>query len=134
MKQVILDTDTLPFFFKGKQNVINKIDNYLKEFGYVNISIVTYYEILNGLLYKDAKKQLVRFLEFVKYNKIISLTVLAADKSAKIYANLRKTGNVISHNDVLIAGIAITNDLILITNNISHFSRIKELKTDNWVE
>lgn len=134
MKQVILDTDTLSFFFRGKQNVINKIDNYLKEFGYVNISIVTYYEILNGLLYKDAKKQLVRFLEFVKYNKIISLTVLAADKSAKIYANLRKTGNVISHNDVLIAGIAITNDLILITNNISHFSRIKELKTDNWVE
>lgn len=134
MKQVILDTDTLSFFFKGKQNVINKIDNYLKEFGYVNISIVTYYEILNGLLYHDAKKQLVRFLEFVKYNKIISLTVLAADKSAKIYANLRKTGNVISHNDVLIAGIAITNDLILITNNISHFSRIKELKTDNWVE
>ena len=56
MKQAIIDTDTLSFFFRGNQNVINKIDKYLVEYGFINISIVTYYEVLNGLLYKDATK------------------------------------------------------------------------------
>jgi tRNA(fMet)-specific endonuclease VapC len=120
-------------FFRGNNQVVDKIDKYLVEFGYINISIVTYYEILNGLLYKDASKQLDRFLEFVEYNKILPLTVLSANKSAKIYAELRKTGKTISHNDVLIAGIAITNDLILVTNNTSHLERIPELEIDNWI-
>lgn len=134
MKQAILDTDTVSFFFRGNSKVISKIDKYLIEYGFLNISIVTYYEILNGLLYKDAKKQLQRFLEFAEYNKILPLTVKAADKSAEIYADLRKSGKVISHNDVLIAGIAITNDLMIITNNSEHFSRIKGLEIDNWMK
>ena len=132
MKQVILDTDTVSFFFRGNEKVIRNIDNYLTQFVNLNISIITYYEILNGLLFKDAKKQLNKFLEFTKYNKILPLTVLSVNNSANIYANLRKTGKVISHNDVLIAGIAITNNFVLITNNTYHFKRIKELEIDNW--
>ena len=31
--------------------------------GYLNISVVTYYELLNGLLYKDAQKQMANFLK-----------------------------------------------------------------------
>ncbi len=134
MKQAILDTDTVSFFFRGNDKVTDKISNYLTEYEQLNISVVTYYEILNGLLYKDAKKQLSKFLEFAKYNKIMPLTVLSAKKSANIYADLRKTGKVISHNDVLIAGIAITNNLVLITNNTNHFKRIKELEIDKWTE
>lgn len=38
----------------------------------------------------------------------------------------------IGHNDILIAGTAIENDLILITNNTKHFSLIKGLEIDNW--
>jgi len=133
MKQAIIDTDTLSYFFRGNSQVINKIDKYLVQFGFINISIVTYYEVLNGLLFKDANKQLQRFQEFVKYNKILPLTQISADKSARIYADLRKNGKTISHNDILIAGIAIMNDLILITNNTEHFERIKELEIDNWL-
>ena len=40
----------------------------------------------------------------------------------------------VSHNDVLIAGITITNNLMLITNNTEHFSRINELEIANWTE
>jgi len=132
MKQAIIDTDTLSYFFRGDSPVVSKIDNYLVEFGFVYISIITYYEVLNGLLYKDANKQIKRFKEFVGYNSILQLTILSVDKSARIYADLRKTGKIISHNDVLIAGIALTNDLILITNNTAHFERIPELEIDNW--
>lgn len=132
MKQAILDTDTVSYFFRGAPNVIEKVDQYLNEFGFINITVVTYYEVMNGLLYKDAKKQLARFEEFVKLNNVLPLTLAAANLSANVFATLRKTGTPIGHNDVLIAGIALDQDMMLVTNNINHFQRIEGLSIDNW--
>jgi tRNA(fMet)-specific endonuclease VapC len=58
MKLSILDTDTLSEYFRDNAKVVEKVDEYLKEYNCINLSIITYYEMLNGLLYKDAKKQL----------------------------------------------------------------------------
>jgi tRNA(fMet)-specific endonuclease VapC len=96
------------------------------------LSIITFYEILNGLLYKDAHRQLENFKNFVKCSKVLPLTTSSAELAAQIYADLRKQHQQLSHNDVLIASIAMINDLVLITNNTSHFSRIKDLEIDNW--
>ena len=134
MKLSIIDTDILSQFLRGNPVVFQKVDEYIKEYGQINISIITYYEILNGLLYKDAQKQLVRFLEFVELNNVILLSVSSAKIAAEQYAKLRKAGKDIGHTDTLIAGIAIANSMQLITNNTVHFSRIKVLKTDNWMK
>ena len=130
----MLDTDMLSEFFRNNPKVVLKVDEHLKEFGFISLSIITYYEILNGLLYKDAKKQLIRFNEFVELNTIIPLTLPSAKIAANIKANLRKKGNEIGHTDTLIAGIAISNNLQLITNNTTHFRRIKELDIANWIK
>ena len=57
----MLDTDILSKFLRGNPKVIAKVNEYLDKYGYINLSIITYYEILNGFLYKDARKQLTRF-------------------------------------------------------------------------
>ena len=132
MREPLLDTDTISYFFKGDQNVINKVDTYLLNFGYVNISVITYYEVMNGLHYKDARKQMERFKNFLDFNNVIPMTLESAKISAQITAKMKKNGNFIGHNDVLIAGIALENDFVLITNNINHFSRIDNLEIDNW--
>lgn len=132
MKPSMLDTDILSEFLRGNPKVIAKFDEHLKEYGFVSLSIITYYEILNGLLYKDARKQLARFEEFVELNKVIPLTLRMAKTAAAIQADLRKKGTEIGHTDTLIAGIAITSQLQLITNNTDHFKRIKGLDLDNW--
>lgn len=132
MKPSMLDTDILSEFMRGNARVMSNVDSYLKEHGFINISIITYYEILNGLLYKDAKKQLKKFEEFVSLNKVIPLTQRMAKVAAAIQADLRKKGTVIGHTDTLIAGIAITNKLELVTNNTNHFKRIKGLTLANW--
>jgi predicted nucleic acid-binding protein len=106
----------------------------LPEYDAINLSIITYYEILNGLLYKDAKKQIQKFTDFVSLNKILPLTISATKQAAEIFAELKKTGQPIGHTDCLIAGIALTNDLQLVTNNTDHFKRIKELEIVNWLE
>src|SRR5438105_9466455 len=132
MRQSKLDTDILSEFLRGNNKVAAKVDEHLKEYGYINLSIITYYEILNGLFYKDAKKQLIRFEKFVKLNKIIPITIRTAKVAATIQADLRKKGTVIGHTDTLIAGIAIASKLQLITNNTKHFQRIKGLRIANW--
>jgi tRNA(fMet)-specific endonuclease VapC len=134
MKPSMLDTDILSEFLRGNQKVINKVDEHLKEYGFINVSIITYYEILNGLLYKDARKQLTKFEEFVTLNKIIPLTLRMAKTAAAIQADLRKKGTEIGHTDTLIAGIAIISELQLVTNNTDHFKRIKGLEITNWTK
>ncbi len=134
MKQAILDTDTISYYFRNNSLAIQKVDKFLKEFGLINISVVTYYEVMNGLLYKDAKAQLPKFERFAELNNVIPLTLDAARNAASIYADLRKKGITIGHNDVMIAACAIENDFILITNNSSHFKHIDGLEIDNWIK
>ena len=134
MKPSMLDTDVLSEFLRGNAKVIAKVDEHLKEFGFISLSIITYYEILNGLLYKDARKQLMRFEKFIELNKVVPLTLRMAKAAAVIQADLRKKGTEIGHTDTLIAGIAITSDLQLVTNNTDHFKRIKGLDIGNWTK
>ena len=89
---------------------------------------------MNGLLYKDARKQLKKFEQFVELNKVIFLTLQTTKIAAGIQADLRKRGTQIGHTDTLIAGIAIANEMQLVTNNTEHFERIKGIQLANWTK
>ena len=56
------------------------------------------------------------------------------DMYAKEKARLRKEGNLVDDFDLLIAASAISNQLILITDNAKHFERIKNIRIENWIE
>jgi len=133
MKAAIVDTDTISYFFRGNADVVSKIDKYLLDGDPLHLSVVTYYEILSRLYFKYAKNQLIRFARFVEIIQVLPLTTEIATVSAKIYSDLRATGQTLGHNDVLIAGTAVVHGLTLITNNTRHFSRIAKLDIDNWV-
>ena len=77
---------------------------------------------------------MTRFEDFVELNKVIPLTLPMAKAAAIIQADLRKKGTEIGHTDTLIAGIAITSKLQLVTNNAVHFKRIKGLEIENWTK
>jgi len=132
MKPVLVDTDILSMFFRDNHNVVAHFADYLKEYEKINISIITYYEIVSGLKHKDARKQLNSFLEFVKYNVVLPLTEYSTTISADIYTSLRKKGQLIDDIDILIAGVALANNLIFVTHNESHFKRIEGLEVKDW--
>lgn len=133
MKPALVDTDILSEFLRGTPKVVENAEKYLHEYDAINFSIISYYEILNGLLYKDARKQLQKFTDFAELNKILPLTISASKQAAGIYAELKRAGQPIGHTDCLIAGIALTNGLQLITNNTDHFKRVKGLELVNWL-
>jgi tRNA(fMet)-specific endonuclease VapC len=74
MNRVLIDTDILSYYFKGDSIVVGNFKKYLEEYDIIEISIISYYEIMSGLLYKNALKQLEIFNDFVSENIIIGLT------------------------------------------------------------
>lgn len=134
MKASLVDTNIISLFFKGHPQVVTNFQSYLAEYNFINISIITYYEIVSGLKHRDAQKQLKRFLEFSSQNRILPLTQEVADVSANLYASLRKMGQPIDDIDLLIAGTAIANGLTVVTQNRKHFDRIVGLEVEDWSE
>ena len=132
MRPCLLDTDILSLFFRNHSNVVKSCKIYLQEYGQLNFSLITYYEILSGLKHRDAHKQLEKFSAFSKLNKIIVLTEESIKISAEIYADLRKKGTPVDDIDLLIAGVAIANNLVLISHNHKHFGKIERLELEDW--
>ncbi len=132
VKPSLIDTNILSMFFKNHPIVISHFKSYLSEYPSINLSILTYFEIVSGLKHRDAQHLLTRFSAFVKRNTLLHLTEQSVLISGDLYAQLRKTGNPIDDIDLLIAGIAIENKLVLITNNRKHFERIPQLEIMDW--
>jgi tRNA(fMet)-specific endonuclease VapC len=132
MNRALIDTDILSFYFKGDPIVVDNFKKYLAKYEIIEISLITYYEIMSGLLFKNALKQLEIFNDFVSENIVIALTEQSCTISSEIYSKLRNNGELIDDIDLLIAGIAIENEMTLVTNNENHFGRIQGLKIENW--
>lgn len=132
MRECLLDTDTFSFYLKGNEDVVEKVIDYLTEYPNLNISSITYYEILKGLEYKQASRQKKDFKNLAKKINVINVNNDSLEISAKIYGDLKRKGKVIGTADTLIAGLAIEKKLKLITNNIKHFNNIENLDIGNW--
>jgi tRNA(fMet)-specific endonuclease VapC len=65
---------------------------------------------------------------------LIPFDYSAAMEAAAIRAQLERKGMLIGPYDLLIAGLARSLGLKLVTNNIKEFERIVDLSLENWVE
>lgn len=132
MKPCLLDTDILSLFFRNHPQVIEYFNLYLQEYEKLNFSLITYYEILSGLKHRDANRQIENFLQFSEKNNIILLNQESVMISAEIYAESRKKGTPVDDIDLLIAGVAMANNLVLITHNQKHFGKVQGLELADW--
>ncbi len=132
MKPVLIDTDILSMFFRGNTAVIAQFAAYLQQHPTIQISIITYYEIVSGLRHRNAERQIESFLRFTSQNTVLPLTEQSVTIAAESYAKLRAQGTPIDDIDLLIAGVAIANDLVLVTHNQRHFGRIEGLTLEDW--
>ena len=71
-------------------------------------------------------------LEFILPFEILDFNYTAASFYGKIRKELKDKGQPISDMDMLIASIAMANELIMVTNNEKEFKRISGLKIENW--
>ncbi len=52
MNRVLIDTDILSYYFKGDEIVVEHFEHYLQYYDLIEISLISYYEIVSGLLAK----------------------------------------------------------------------------------
>jgi tRNA(fMet)-specific endonuclease VapC len=127
----LLDTDTIIYSLKGDRAIAKNLNQHIED--PMRISVITMMELYFGA-YKsrrfEANIAKVRTIEQ-------SFEILAADKEiadvfGAIKASLQKSGNPLDDFDLIISATALAHNLVLVTNNIGHFGRIKGLNLANW--
>ena len=119
-------------FLRGKYNVIEK----LNEVGIDNcaISEITLAELVFGAEKSNNPKKNHKLIEkFIGQLSILPIFD-AIQTYGKEKARLQSEGKMISDFDLLIGCTSIENDLIMVTENIKEFDRIKGIRIDNWVK
>ncbi|MEA1990712.1 MAG: type II toxin-antitoxin system VapC family toxin [Thermodesulfobacteriota bacterium] len=121
---VIADTDVVIDFFSGIEPVASTVADLIYKGG-MALTSVTVFELYAGI---TGKKRLKQIVDLVSIMPVFPLEKRDAETAAQLYTDLRKSGNLIGNQDILIAGICINNNIPLFTRNIEHFSRISLLK------
>ncbi len=130
MKKYLLDSNICIFFIKGQYELNKKI----AEVGEQNcfISEMTVAELKYGIENSNTIETMRVIVEaFIPKFAIVpiynSLNVYAKEK-----AKLRKQGLMLDDFDILIGATAISNDMIMVTNNVSHLNRLDNIIIEDW--
>ena len=130
----MLDTNICIYVIKHKpEKVFQKLQTIHPED--VCISSVTYAELAHGVEKSAAVEKNRLALSMLLANmEILDFDVDAADCYGKIRAYLEKKGTPIGPLDMMIAGHAQSLGYTVVTNNVKEFSRVADLKIENWAE
>jgi tRNA(fMet)-specific endonuclease VapC len=98
------------------------------------ISSITYAEMRFGAIGKKASpKHNLLVDEFIKrLDAILPWDKAAVDATAAIKLHLSNAGISIGANDAAIAGHAIAENCIVVTNNLREFNRVSALAVEDW--
>ncbi len=130
----MLDTNICIYAIKHKpEKVFQKLQTVDPQD--VCVSSVTYAELVHGVEKSATVEKNRLALSMLLANiEILDFDVDAADCYGKIRADLEKKGTPIGPLDMMIAGHAMSMGYTVVTNNVKEFSRVPDLKIENWVE
>ena len=136
-KQYLLDTNILIDILNGNPEVMEKLAHVGTQ--KCCMSTISLHELYYGAQLAREKKEEYFIKEMNKISRLledIDVHPLAADGKdyAEIKHLLKEQGNMIDDFDIVIAGQAISEGLIVVTDNIKHFDRISGLKVENWIQ
>lgn len=128
----LLDTDTCIYLIKNKPPAVARKLAKLPA-GHAGISVVTYGELWRGV---QKSQQVERNAEalaaLVTVLPVQPLAIEAGLHYGDIRATLERAGKPIGNNDLWIAAHARAMGWTLVTNNEREFSRVSELRLQNW--
>ena len=100
----------------------------------IKLSSITVAELFFGAEKSKAKKKNRAVVEaFTNNFEQIPFDSKCCKTYAEIRSSLQKKGTPIGPMDLLIASITLTHNMILVTNNVNEFTRVKGLITENWI-
>ncbi|GAB4301005.1 MAG: tRNA(fMet)-specific endonuclease VapC [Oscillatoriaceae cyanobacterium] len=129
----LLDTNVCIKYLNENLTIRRKLES--TDLEEIAICSVIKLELFYGAMRSDNPdlvwQKVKRFLEvFVS----LPLDDIAALNAGRIRAQLANAGTPIGYNDLLIASIALSHNLILVTHNTKEFVRVEGLKIEDWEE
>jgi tRNA(fMet)-specific endonuclease VapC len=128
----LLDTNACIIYLKGKNlHLKQKLDN-------ISVSEIAVCSVVKSELFYGAmrsanpERNLKLQQEFLNQFVSFPFDDQAASIFGSIRAQLTAQGTPIGGYDLQIAAIALANNLILVTHNTREFSRIPELRLEDW--
>lgn len=128
----LLDTNICIYLIKRKSP---EIIHELEKVGFENVYLSTItvaeleYGVANSCRQQEAQ---VALLEFMLSFTVLDFTQSSANCYGRIRKELKDKGEPIGEMDMLIASIALANNLTIVTNNEREFTRISNLHVTNW--
>ena len=127
----MLDTNILIYTIKNRPRKVREA--FKKYADYLAMSSVTMGELIYGA---EKSAQITRNLADVEA-LAARMEVLPFDSQAAVHfgqvrAELARAGKLIGPYDLMIAGHARSQGLILVTNNLREFKRVRGLRVENW--
>jgi predicted nucleic acid-binding protein len=129
----LLDTDTVIYSLKGAAAVKKNLGEHFHD--PMKMSVITLMELFYGA-HKSQKiaSNLAKIKTVENSFEIIPVGEELAEIFGMTKAQLEKAGSPLDDFDLIIASCALSNNLVLVTNNVKHFRRIEGLKLTNWTE
>ena len=130
----MLDTNICIYAMKQKpEKVLQRFKQELNSG--ICISSITLAELEYGMKRSsDPARNEQALLRFLAPLTVLTFGSAAASVYGEIRADLQSKGTPIGPLDMLIAGHAKAEELILVTNNVREFERVPGLEIENWAE
>jgi len=129
----LLDTNTLIYLFKNTGNVRQHMAQY-KDTD-LRLCTPVMWELLTGAFKaQNPSSQLARLKEMENRFTVLPFDLDSARHAAQTRAHLERLGTPIGNVDTLISGIALAQDLTLVTRNTREFERVPGLRVENWYD
>ncbi|WP_114651925.1 type II toxin-antitoxin system tRNA(fMet)-specific endonuclease VapC [Polynucleobacter necessarius] len=133
MLKYLLDTNIVIYVLKRRPVEVLKMFN--TNASRMAISSITLSELIYGAEKSpNVDKNLEAIEEFISHLEVLPYDAKTSQHYGQIKAALEKKGEVIGEIDIHIAAHAISQGLILVTNNLHEFKRVANLALENWVE
>jgi tRNA(fMet)-specific endonuclease VapC len=128
----LLDTNTCIRYINGTSSrVAEKLDS-LNPQDVAVCSVVKAELFFGAMRSQNPQRNLAGQRQFLALFTSLPFDDAAAEHYGRIRADLTAQGKLIGGNDLLIAAIALANDLILVTHNTWEFSRVNNLTIEDW--
>ena len=132
MIKYMLDTNIIVYAInKSSTNIINRMMQHKPE--EMCISAITLAEIEYGINHSSRPdRNRMAFMMFLTGITVIPFDSQATYDYGLIRHDLQKRGELIGANDMLIAAQARAMGITFVTHNTSEFSRVSNLKLEDW--
>lgn len=97
------------------------------------VSAITVAELLYGVQVSSRKANQAAVDLLIRHLAVLYWPHEAARHYAEIRADLKRKGELIASNDLLIAGHARSAGATVVTHNVKDFGRVKGLEVEDWM-